>query len=174
MNKLAALAGLPVLFVALSATAEEITVNMNKIDANGVGASVGTVTFTDTPKGLAVVAKLKDVPAGQHGFHVHQNPDCGAKEKDGKLVAGLAAGGHYDPSNAGKHAGPNGQGHIGDLPALEISANGTVAKMEPAAHVKVADLKGRAIVIHDGGDNYADEPKPLGGGGARIACGVVK
>ena len=23
-----------------------------------------------------------------------------------------------------------------------------------------------------GGDNYADQPQPLGGGGGRIACGV--
>jgi superoxide dismutase, Cu-Zn family len=28
-------------------------------------------------------------------------------------------------------------------------------------------------MIHAGGDNYADAPKPLGGGGARVACGVV-
>ena len=25
-----------------------------------------------------------------------------------------------------------------------------------------------------GGDNYSDQPVPLGGGGARIACGVAK
>jgi Cu-Zn family superoxide dismutase len=29
-------------------------------------------------------------------------------------------------------------------------------------------------MIHAGGDNYSDHPKRLGGGGARIACGVVK
>ncbi len=29
------------------------------------------------------------------------------------------------------------------------------------------------LVIHEGGDNYSDTPKPLGGGGGRIACGVV-
>jgi Cu-Zn family superoxide dismutase len=28
-------------------------------------------------------------------------------------------------------------------------------------------------MIHAGGDNYSDEPAPLGGGGARVACGVV-
>jgi superoxide dismutase, Cu-Zn family len=28
-------------------------------------------------------------------------------------------------------------------------------------------------MIHAGGDNYADQPQPLGGGGARIACGVI-
>jgi len=31
-------------------------------------------------------------------------------------------------------------------------------------------LEGRALMIHAGGDNYADEPEPLGGGGAR--CGL--
>ena len=28
-------------------------------------------------------------------------------------------------------------------------------------------------MIHSGGDNYSDEPK-LGGGGARVACGVIE
>jgi superoxide dismutase, Cu-Zn family len=28
-------------------------------------------------------------------------------------------------------------------------------------------------VIHAGGDNYADQPAPLGGGGLRIACGAI-
>jgi Cu-Zn family superoxide dismutase len=29
-------------------------------------------------------------------------------------------------------------------------------------------------MVHTGGDNYSDTPAPLGGGGARIACGVIK
>jgi hypothetical protein len=41
-------------------------------------------------------------------------------------------------------------------------------------HLTLADVKGRSIMIHVGGDNYSDQPAPLGGGGARIACGVVK
>jgi Cu-Zn family superoxide dismutase len=28
-------------------------------------------------------------------------------------------------------------------------------------------------MIHVGGDNMSDQPKPLGGGGARYACGVI-
>ncbi|MBV8452160.1 MAG: superoxide dismutase, partial [Deltaproteobacteria bacterium] len=27
---------------------------------------------------------------------------------------------------------------------------------------------------HAGGDNYSDTPLPLGGGGARLACGVIR
>lgn len=38
----------------------------------------------------------------------------------------------------------------------------------------LADIKGCSIMIHAGGDNHSDEPKPLGGGGARMACGVIK
>jgi Cu/Zn superoxide dismutase len=30
-----------------------------------------------------------------------------------------------------------------------------------------------AAMQHPNGDNYSDTPKPLGGGGARIACGVI-
>ena len=37
-----------------------------------------------------------------------------------------------------------------------------------------SQLKGRALVLHAGGDNYEDTPAPNGGGGDRIACGIIK
>jgi Cu-Zn family superoxide dismutase len=37
----------------------------------------------------------------------------------------------------------------------------------------VEDLKGRSLMIHQDGDNFSDQPEPLGGGGPRVACGVV-
>jgi Cu/Zn superoxide dismutase len=43
-----------------------------------------------------------------------------------------------------------------------------------APHLTVAEIRGRSIMVHTGGDNYSDTPAPLGGGGARIACGVIK
>ena len=43
-----------------------------------------------------------------------------------------------------------------------------------ASVAHAAELKGKALMIHEAGDNYADEPKPLGGGGGRIACGVIE
>lgn len=36
------------------------------------------------------------------------------------------------------------------------------------------DIKDKALMIHVGGDNMSDQPKPTGGGGARFACGVIK
>jgi len=29
-------------------------------------------------------------------------------------------------------------------------------------------------MVNGVGENYSDEPKPLGGGGARFACGVIE
>jgi Cu-Zn family superoxide dismutase len=49
-------------------------------------------------------------------------------------------------------------------------AKATLAVLAP--RLKTADLQGR-LMIHAGGDNYADHPAKLGGGGARVACGVV-
>ncbi len=89
------------------------------------------------------------------------------------MVPGLAAGGHYDPDNTGVHKGPYGNGHLGDLPALFVDQSGRANHPVLAPRVLIKDLKGRALIIHAGGTNYSDRPQKLGGGGARIACGIV-
>ena len=149
------------------------TVTVHAITAEGVGKPIGTIRAEDGNDGLLLTVALMGLAPGDHGFHVHENPSCAPKEKDGKPVAGLAAGGHYDPAKTGKHAGPKAHGHLGDLPALSVDASGNANARLVAPRLKLADLKGRSIMIHEGGDNYADSPKPLGGGGGRIACGVT-
>ena len=67
-----------------------------------------------------------------------------------------------------------GSGHKGDMPSLTVAADGTAKETLIAPHLKVSDTVGRAFIIHKDGDNYSDTPAPLGGGGARIACGIVK
>lgn len=160
--------------MALPAFAAEVSTTVSLLQEDGsIGPEIGKVYFKDTDKGLEVRPRLKGLPAGEHGFHVHEKGSCKAAEKDGKTVPGLAAGGHYDPQKAGKHAGPDGQGHLGDLPVLKVGQDGNAGGSLMAPRLKVSDLKGRALVIHAGGDNFSDSPKPLGGGGARIACGQL-
>jgi Cu-Zn family superoxide dismutase len=62
---------------------------------------------------------------------------------------------------------------LGDLPVLYVDAAGRATRNSWAPRLKTTDLAGRAIIIHAGGDNYSDNPKKLGGGGSRVACGVV-
>ena len=61
------------------------------------------------------------------------------------------------------------------MPALQVGADGNASVTLTATRIKnVAELRGKAVMIHAGGDNYSDQPQPLGGGGARIACGVLE
>jgi superoxide dismutase, Cu-Zn family len=163
-----------ILLSAGSVFAEDVVVNINLVNEQGTGKEIGTITASDSKYGLILKPQLNDLGPGLHGFHVHDKPDCSHAMKDGKAVPALAAGGHYDPANTGRHEGPYGNGHLGDLPALYVSADGTATLPVLAPRLKMTDIKGRSLMIHAGGDNYADTPAPLGGGGARAACGVVK
>ncbi len=150
-----------------------VVVPMFRIDANGVGEEIGTLMLRDTRAGLTIEPALGSLPPGEHGFHLHEKGDCSPGLKDGKMMAGMAAGGHYDPHATGKHDGPTGNGHRGDLPVLVVDKQGNATQSMHALHLSVNDVVGRALVIHKGADNFSDQPKPLGGGGERIACGVV-
>jgi Cu-Zn family superoxide dismutase len=126
---------------------------------------LGQVVFSDTGFGLLITPTLSTLPPGLHGFHLHQHPDCGD--------TGMHAGGHYDPQNTNSHQGPYGKGHLGDLPVLYVTQDGKANTATVAHRLKTSELKGLAVMIHAGGDNYSDTP-PLGGGGARIACGIIQ
>jgi Cu-Zn family superoxide dismutase len=162
---------------ASAAQAADITVPIHAVDAAGTGKALGNVTISETAGGLTFTPALTGLPPGPRGFHVHAKGDCSPAETDGKKVPAGAAGGHLDPHDTKAHHGPGKaekEGHAGDLPRLEVAADGSAKTPVQAAQLKtLADVKGRALMIHAGGDNYADQPAPLGGGGARIACGVI-
>lgn len=157
-----------------AAVLADITVQMNAVDESGVGKAAGQVVISETPYGLVFTPSLSGLPAGLHGFHVHENPTCAPKDKDGKMVAAQAAGGHYDPAASKHHGLPWGDGHLGDLPALYVDAAGAANDPVLAPRLKMADVAGRSLMVHAGGDNHSDHPAPLGGGGARLFCGVIK
>jgi Cu-Zn family superoxide dismutase len=152
--------------------AQQLTVDINRISDSGVGDKIGTVIVSEGKGGVAFKVAVRGLPQGQRGFHVHEKGDCGPAMKDGKMTAGVAAGAHYDPEGKKSHKGPKGAGHKGDLPALNASAKGDVNQAVTAPHLKLADVQGRSLVIHEGGDNYSDTPES-GGGKGRIACGVI-
>ncbi len=126
---------------------------------------IGSVVFSETPSGLLITPNLEHLPAGLHGFHLHQHANCADHGND--------AGAHFDPQNTNNHKGPYNNGHLGDLPVLYVTDDGQAKTPTLAPHLKLSDLNDLSVMIHANGDNYSDTP-PLGGGGARIACGVIK
>lgn len=148
-------------FVISTSQAASIT---SSIYSTKDGSALGQVTFEDSKYGLLIKPQLHGLPVGLHGFHLHQHPNCAEH--------GMGAGGHFDPTNTNSHKGPYAEGHLGDLPVLMVNEKGEANTTVLAPRLKTTDIQGISLMIHADGDNYSDTP-PLGGGGARIACGKI-
>lgn len=159
------------IFMLLSIISYSLEVEMVDLKT---GKKIGTVEVNETKYGLEFKPKLKNLPLGLHGFHIHENGDIKPSEKDGKRILGGKAGGHYDPFNTKKHGLPwNDDVHKGDLPPLYVNSSGVAEQPVLAPRLKMEEIKGRSIMIHQHGDNHSDHPAPLGGGGSRIAAGII-
>lgn len=152
---------------------KELVVPIHRVDTSGTTEALGTITLRDSDQGLVLTPDLSGLPPGGYGFHVHEHPSCAPDEQNGETVAALAAGSHFDPKGAGAHGKPWGEGHKGDLPLLTVNGEGKASTPVLAPRLSLDEVRQRSLMIHAGGDNYADDPEPLGGGGARMACGVI-
>ena len=101
-----------------AAYAANETITMNMIDADGVGKSIGTLDLPTPMRACGsrhISMVCHRVTMGFMSMSIRiVAPAMG---RNGQPAAGIAAGGHYDPANTGKHLGPLGSGHKGDLPA---------------------------------------------------------
>ena len=129
--------------------------------------TMGTVIFSQKTDGMFVIADVKGLSPGKHGFHIHEFGDC--SQLDGK-----SAGGHFNPTSI-NHGGPESENrHVGDLGNLIANDDGT-------AHYEWMDkllsfsgqnsIIGKAIIVHADEDDLISQP--TGNAGARLACGVI-
>jgi len=146
----------------------EIELVVRLTSASGVGQVIGILAVKNSE---IVVAGRKEIALhikpnvwglhpGLYAFHVHENPNCGPALKDGKLVPGLAAGSHLWLSGTGSLGGTTFSSHLGDLPDLEVDADGTARKPVVAARLTLADVVNRSFMIHASQDDNS----------ARLAC----
>ena len=57
-----------------------LEVSLQRIDANGIGESIGSVTAQDTDQGLVIYPDLAGLSPGEHGFHLHSTGSCDVGE----------------------------------------------------------------------------------------------
>lgn len=145
------------------------------------GQQSGSATLRTVDGGVEVAIEAKGMQPGAHGFHIHANGACapGPDASSGKTVDFGAAGGHFDPGAAQKHGRP-GQGvheaHAGELPNLQVGADGRAVMRYVNANVSLAagplSMVGRTLVVHADPDDYTTDP--AGNSGARLLCGVIE
>ncbi len=127
----------------------------------------GVVTFTKVEGGVRVLAVFEGVPAGAHGFHIHEFGDCSSAD-------GTAAGGHFNPHNM-EHAGPMAEKrHIGDLGNVTADESGKAQLEYVDKHLAFSganSILGRGLILHAKADDL--KTQPTGDAGGRIACGVI-
>lgn len=128
----------------------------------------GVVTFVAEGDQIRVVADVKGLTPGKHGFHIHEKGDCSAPD-------GSSAGGHFNPDTH-NHGAPDAKDrHAGDLGNIEADKDGN-------AHYEIVDsiikldgpnsIVGRAVIVHEKPDDFVTQP--TGNAGNRLACGVIK
>ena len=127
----------------------------------------GVVTFTTVSGGVRITTQVEGLPAGGHGFHIHELGDCSAPD-------GTSAGGHFNPAGTA-HAGPDAQArHVGDLGNLTADAQGNASYDRTDTQVSLTGPRGvigRGVIVHAQPDDITTQP--TGAAGARLACGVI-
>lgn len=143
--------------------------------ANIVGTALvpdisGQISLEETSAGLKMQGTLINVPAGMHGFHIHEGSSC---DEGGK-----AAGGHFNPKQVEHGHLPSmdfDSAHAGDLGNLSATSN-LKAELNlelPGLTLTPGELSvaNRAFIMHADPDDLS---QPTGNAGARIACGIIQ
>jgi Cu-Zn family superoxide dismutase len=146
-------------------------------EIKGKGIS-GTAEFAEHTQGtgkiVEVTLTVTGLTPGKHGVHLHAVGKC---EPDFN-----AAGGHFDPGPASNtDPDANHPFHMGDIPNLEVGADGkgtmkimTTRVTLSDGPLSVFDADGTAIIVHGNEDTgTTGEPKSGVSGGPRVACGVL-
>jgi Cu-Zn family superoxide dismutase len=159
---------------AVAAAAPPVTLEAAIYDV--AGHRVGFARFVGVDGGTQITVISQGLPPGMHGVHIHEFGSCyPSYDTKGAPTPFGGAGGHYDPFMTGMHKGPDGGGHAGDLPMLQVNPDGSGMVAFYAANLHVTgpnSLLGKAIIVHANADDYTDTP-PNGGSGTRIACGAI-
>ncbi len=137
-------------------------VELNSLNESGV---TGRVAFIPMEDGVLIVAEVRGLTPGKHGFHIHEFGDCSSAD-------GKSAGGHYNPTDR-SHGGPMDENrHMGDLGNLVADKDGNAYMEVMDFALDYSRITGKSVIVHQDPDDYKSQPS--GAAGKRVACGVIK
>ena len=136
------------------------------------GAVVGEATLRSTPAGVHIDARFTALPAGTHGFHLHESGRC--DPADGFESAGGHLAGDREHGflvEGGPHPGDMPNIHVPESGELRVEVINARVTLDAEGDGALLDADGSALMIHSGADDY--ESQPSGDAGSRIACGEI-
>ncbi len=142
---------------------------------NSDAKEIGSIELTETPVGVLINTDVTDLPAGEHGFHLHAVGKC----DPGNFKS---ADGHANPDDVPHGYFMGDAIHAGDMPNQFVSNDGKLRSHVLNYNVTMEDNKpdrtslfdadGAALIIHSEADDYKSQPS--GAAGERIACAVIE
>jgi Cu-Zn family superoxide dismutase len=147
---------------------KEVVVKMEPKSDSNVS---GNVFFKEANGLVTVTVVANGLTEGTHAIHIHEKADCSAAD-------GTSSGGHWNPTAQphGKWGSPEGY-HKGDIGNMEVGADGkgtmTMSTNEWCIDCgdPNKDVLGKAIIMHDGTDDFVTQP--TGNAGGRVSCGGI-
>ena len=150
---------------------EEVQKIKIKLEPKSDSQVSGSAVFKETEGKVTMVAVFEGLTEGTHAIHLHEKADCSSAD-------GKSTGGHWNPTNKphGKWGDANGhhQGDIGNFEA-DANGNGTITFSTDQWCIGCGDankdILGKAIIVHQGVDDYTTQP--TGDAGGRVSCGGI-
>jgi Cu-Zn family superoxide dismutase len=154
---------------------------------DAAGRDIGTLRIVEGDGRPRITVKVKGLPAGYHGIHLHAKGVCDPKSIDPATGSPFFSAGPHFTLTAAAHPA-----HSGDFPDLLVAADGTGSASFVTDRFRVGQLldgDGSAVIIHSAPDNQANIPDryhhaggtgpdaetlKAGDSGGRTACGVIK
>ncbi|MFC4721249.1 superoxide dismutase family protein [Geojedonia litorea] len=144
---------------------------MIKLEPKSDSQVSGSVFFKEENGMVTMTAMMSGLTEGTHAIHIHEKADCSSAD-------GTSTGGHWNPTGQ-PHGKWNSEAgfHKGDIGNFEASAEGkgsiTLVTDEWCIGCGdvTKDIIGKAIIVHDGTDDFVTQP--TGAAGGRVSCGGI-
>lgn len=140
---------------------------------NTEGENIGSAVVRAKNGGVEMDITVTGLTPGKHGIHIHENGVCTAPDFK------ASAGGHFNPTDK-EHGFDNPKGHhSGDLENIEADESGNAearittdtVTLDLGKENSLTDNGGKALVIHEGEDDYKTDP--AGDSGTPFACAEI-
>lgn len=155
------------------AAAKTYTASATILPTTDASRVEGTVDLVEKEGETTVTVQMRrgGFPSS-HGLHIFENGSCEAI--DGGPA--LAAGEHWNPTDAGHGLPSTPNHHLGDLGNVDVDYTGrgsvTLTSKEFYLHDGGQSVVGRAVIFHEWPD---DGVSPIdGNSGPRAGCGVIQ